>query len=94
MTVLSATRDLQSSFSLSSSHDAEGAVAGKKRARKEKAPKDPDAPKKPITSYMFYQDAKRKEMAAAHPNLAYKEVLRLMGQQWRELSEEEKAVSS
>jgi Trm5-related predicted tRNA methylase len=85
MAVLSATKDLQTAFSLAE-------AAGKKRRRKDKVAKDPDAPKKPITSYLFFQEAKRKEMSAKHPELPYKEVLKLLGVEWRSMSDADKEV--
>lgn len=88
MAALSATKDLQTTFSLSTAVQA----AGKKRGRKDKVAKDPDAPKKPITSYLFFQEAKRKELSAKHPELPYKEVLKLLGVEWRSMSDADKEV--
>lgn len=87
ISVLSATRDLATTFSLSSSGEN-----GRKRARKDKPAKDPDAPKKPITAYMIYQGAQREAMSAAHPDMQYKDILKLIGQDWKALTDAEKAV--
>lgn len=84
MAALSATKDLHTTFSLSTAVETT-----KKRRRKDK---DPDAPKRPITSYLIFQEAKRKEITAKHPELPYKEVLKLLGIEWKNMSDADKEV--
>ncbi|KAK2462280.1 hypothetical protein APHAL10511_005586 [Amanita phalloides] len=65
------------------------ADAPKRRKRK---PKDPNAPKRFASSYIFFQNEVRKELKASHPNMSNNELLGLISKQWQTLSEEEKAV--
>ena len=62
---------------------------GKKRKRGEK---DPDAPKRPGSAYLLYQNRIRKEMKETHPNLTYKELLNEIGKSWAGMSDEDKKV--
>jgi len=85
MAALSATKDLHITFSLS-----EG--SSQKRKRKEKVAKDPDAPKKPISSYLIFQEAKRKELMEQHPGSPYKEILKRLGVIWKNMSDAERSL--
>ena len=88
MAALSATKDLHTTFSLSTAIEG----SSQKRKRKEKVAKDPDAPKKPISSYLIFQEAKRKEMMEQHPGSPYKEILKRLGVIWKNMSDIEKEV--
>lgn len=84
MAALSATKDLHTTFS---------AIEGSsKRKRKDKVAKDPDAPKKPISSYLIFQEAKRKELMEQYPGSPYKEILKRLGVIWKGMSDAEKEV--
>jgi HMG (high mobility group) box len=82
--------------------DEDGAAAddgavngdGKKRKRqvKEKKPKDPNAPKRPPSAYLLYQNQVRKDVQAANPGIPYTEILGHISKAWAQLSEEEKTV--
>jgi len=68
-------------------------VAGKKRGRvpKEgKRVKDPNAPKRPATSYIMFQNDVREELRQRHPGLPYKELLGKVSEAWQGLAEEQK----
>ena len=69
---------------------------GKKRKRqvKEKKPKDPNAPKRPPSAYLLYQNQVRKEVQAANPNMAYSEILTYISRAWGQLSDKDKKVRS
>lgn len=64
--------------------------APKRRKRK---PKDPNAPKRPASSYIFFQNEVRKKIKASNPNISNSELLTMISKQWQEMSEEDKAVS-
>ncbi len=64
--------------------------APKRRKRK---PKDPNAPKRPASSYIFFQNEVRKKLKASNPNMSNSELLTMISKQWQEMSEEDKAVS-
>lgn len=55
-----------------------------------KKKKDPNAPKRGKSSYLFFCDAKRKEIKAENPDAKGVEVTKLLGAAWQELSDEEK----
>ncbi|EUC64981.1 HMG (high mobility group) box protein [Rhizoctonia solani AG-3 Rhs1AP] len=68
-------------------------VAGKKRGRvpKEgKRIKDPNAPKRPATSYIMFQNDIRDELRQKHPQLPYKELLGKVSEAWAVLGEDQK----
>ena len=56
-----------------------------------KKKKDPNAPKKPKSSYMKFCDVKRSEVMKAHPEAKMGDVSKHLGKMWKELSDEEKA---
>lgn len=59
-------------------------------SRKRKAPVDPDLPKKPITSYMLFYQAKKSKLLEKHPELSVIEISQKLGKRWRNLSDEKK----
>lgn len=69
---------------------------GKKRKREKKAKKikDPNAPKRPASAYLEFQNAVRAQFREADPNLAYSEVLRKIADTWSHMSADDKKVSS
>jgi len=66
-----------------------GSIPGgkKKRGKRER---DPNAPKRPASAYILFQNAVRQEMRAANPSADYKELARQIGDRWKNLSEEDK----
>lgn len=52
--------------------------------------KDPNAPKRPMTAYMFYANEQREPTKTKHPELSFGEVHKLIGEEWHKLSESEK----
>jgi transcriptional regulator HMO1 len=67
--------------------DAEG-----KRRRKIK-PKDPNAPKRPPSSYLLFQNEVRQELKAKHPNIPNNELLAKIAKAWSDMPKEQKDVS-
>ncbi|KAF9526265.1 hypothetical protein CPB83DRAFT_817278 [Crepidotus variabilis] len=63
--------------------------SGKKRKRNVK-PKDPNAPKRPASSYILFQNEVRKELKEQHPNLSNSDLLSLISEQWKNMSDEQK----
>jgi hypothetical protein len=66
--------------------------APKKRKRNTK-PRDPNAPKRPASSYILFQNEIRKPLKDKHPGLTNPELLNMISDLWKKMSEEEKAVS-
>jgi len=69
--------------------DAEG---GKKRKRSSK-PKDPNAPKRPASSYILFQNEIRAQLRQEFPHLSNPELLAVISDKWKNMSEAEKEVS-
>ena len=55
-----------------------------------RAKKDPSAPKRPMSAFLYYSQGKRREIKDANPTLKNTEVSRLLGEMWRAAPEEEK----
>ena len=60
--------------------------------KKKKTEKDPNAPKKPLTSYIIFCGDKRKSVTSAQPTMAPKDVSKKLAEIWNALSDSEKAV--
>lgn len=69
--------------------------AEKKRKRLDKkAAKDPNAPKRPASAYLLYQNECRDAVKSSMPEgTAYAETLKKIGEMWKELTPEAKQVS-
>jgi hypothetical protein len=63
-----------------------------KAAKAPKKIKDPNAPKRPPSAYLLYQNAVREEVKAAHPEASYGEILKLISEKWKQISPDEKKV--
>jgi HMG (high mobility group) box len=53
--------------------------------------KDPAAPKKACSSFLYFSQEKRTEIKTERPKLKNTDVSRLLGEMWRNLSDEERA---
>ncbi|TFK22190.1 HMG-box [Coprinopsis marcescibilis] len=67
----------------------EDADTGKKRKRVVK-PKDPNAPKRPASSYILFQNDVRNDLRKENPTLTNPELLALISDKWKNMTEEEK----
>jgi hypothetical protein len=54
--------------------------------------KDPNAPKKPLTSYMCFCKDKRLEIKVSNPGLKLPQISKMLGAAWKSLSEAEKGL--
>lgn len=70
-------------------HIQDGEGTKRKRVKK---PRDPDAPKRPPSSYLLFQNEVRQAMKKANPAMANHEILTTISQRWAEMSPEEKDV--
>lgn len=66
---------------------------GKKKRTVTKKKKDPNAPKRPPSSYLMFQNEIRKELKTQHPEIKHSELLTMISKQWAEMTDEQKAVS-
>ncbi|KAI0085590.1 high mobility group box domain-containing protein [Irpex rosettiformis] len=61
-----------------------------KPAGRGKAKKDPKAPKRALSAYMFFSQDWRERVKAENPDAGFGEIGKLLGARWKELSDEEK----
>jgi hypothetical protein len=66
----------------------------KKALRKErKANRDPNAPKRPPSAYLLFQNEIREDMRQRYKDLTYSDVLGKISEAWKALTEEQRKVS-
>ncbi|KIK07627.1 hypothetical protein K443DRAFT_167654 [Laccaria amethystina LaAM-08-1] len=63
---------------------------GTKKRKRIIKPKDPNAPKRPASSYILFQNDVRKDLKEMHPELNNADLLTLISDQWKNMSSEEK----
>ena len=59
--------------------------------KKTKAKKDPNAPKRPLTSFFIFTQEQRPKLVAAHPDATAPEIGKLAGAAWKALTEAQRA---
>ncbi|RLV93240.1 Non-histone chromosomal protein 6 [Spathaspora sp. JA1] len=64
------------------------AAAEKRKATRKK--KDPDAPKRSLSAYMFFANENRDIVRAENPGISFGQVGKLLGEKWKALSDDEK----
>lgn len=64
----------------------------KKRVVKEKKARDKDAPKRPASAYLLFQNEVRKDVKNEHPNMNNQELLNEVSRLWSAVSEKEKEM--
>jgi len=55
-----------------------------------RAKKDPSAPKRPMSAFLYFSQGKRRQIKEANPSMKNTEVSRLLGEMWRNAPESEK----
>ncbi|CCE65723.1 hypothetical protein TPHA_0M01480 [Tetrapisispora phaffii CBS 4417] len=60
----------------------------KKRTHRRK--KDPNAPKRAMSAYMFFANETRDIVRAENPDVSFGQIGRLLGEKWRALTDEDK----
>ncbi|KAF8495222.1 high mobility group box domain-containing protein, partial [Russula emetica] len=68
--------------------DIEG---GNKKRRTNRKTRDPDAPKRAASSYIFFQNDLRPELRKQHPDISTADILGRVKKQWAEMTPEQKA---
>ncbi|KAI0299761.1 high mobility group box domain-containing protein [Multifurca ochricompacta] len=63
----------------------------KKRRVANKKTRDPDAPKRAASSYIFFQNDLRQELRKQHPDISPAEIMARVSKQWAEMMPEQKA---
>ncbi|KAK0467803.1 uncharacterized protein EV420DRAFT_1501352, partial [Desarmillaria tabescens] len=69
--------------------DVEEPVVDGKRKRLVKT-KDPNAPRRPASTYLLFQNDMRKATKLEHPNITFQELTSLMSKMWSEMTAAEK----
>ncbi|PNW88436.1 hypothetical protein CHLRE_01g029450v5 [Chlamydomonas reinhardtii] len=64
---------------------------GGAKPKKERKKKDPNAPKKNLSAFMYFSNSNRDKVKAENPGIAFGEVGKLLGERWKAMSAEEKA---
>ncbi|CAO3592934.1 unnamed protein product [Absidia cylindrospora] len=54
--------------------------------------KDPNAPKRGLSAYMFFSQANRNKVKEENPDATFGQLGKILGQKWKEMSDEEKKV--
>lgn len=73
-----------------SSSDEDSDDEAPKKKKKKKKVRDPNLPKRPKTSFFFYMDVMRSQVAKEHPEMKVSERSKFLGGLWRNLTDEEK----
>ncbi|KAH6915481.1 high mobility group box domain-containing protein [Coprinopsis sp. MPI-PUGE-AT-0042] len=63
---------------------------GSKKRKRTSKPKDPNAPKRPASSYILFQNDIRTELKKQNPNLSNPQLLSLISDKWKNMTDEEK----
>ncbi|KAI9888986.1 MAG: type I protein arginine N-methyltransferase Rmt1 [Vezdaea aestivalis] len=56
-----------------------------------KAKKDPNAPKRGLSAYMFFANEQRENVRSENPGIAFGQVGKVLGERWKALSEKQRA---
>ncbi|KAM0747747.1 hypothetical protein T439DRAFT_328412 [Meredithblackwellia eburnea MCA 4105] len=63
---------------------------GAKAEKAAKPKKDPNAPKRPLSAYMFFSQENRNAIKDENPNASFGDVGKLLGAKWKDMSDAEK----
>ena len=85
-----ATKQKNSTKNSKADNEKNGGKASKQK--KQKAEKDPNAPKKPLTAFMLYTNARRPDVTKKSPGVKITEISSLIGNEWNDLTEDEKNI--
>ncbi|EIE79999.1 hypothetical protein G6F46_001817 [Rhizopus delemar] len=58
--------------------------------KKKRGKKDPNAPKRALSAYMFFSQANREKVIKENPEAKFGEIGKILGAKWKEMTEEEK----
>jgi len=63
---------------------------GTRRAKGSKKKKDPNAPKRGLSAYMFFANEQRENVRSENPGIAFGQVGKVLGERWKALSEKQR----
>ncbi|RSL67417.1 hypothetical protein CEP54_003263 [Fusarium duplospermum] len=68
------------------------ADAGKRgKVTKKRGKKDPNAPKRGLSAYMFFANEQRENVREENPGISFGQVGKLLGERWKALNEKQRA---
>lgn len=89
--LLNSSESSASSEANASSNGSAGAASGTTDKTKKKKPeRDPNAPKRNLSSYMLYSQSVRPDVVKQHPNVRPVDIAKLIGEKWNALTDKEK----
>ncbi|KAK4224590.1 Non-histone chromosomal protein 6 [Podospora fimiseda] len=68
-------------------------AAAKKKVdtTKRRAKKDPNAPKRGLSAYMFFANEQRENVREENPGVSFGQVGKILGERWKALSDKQRA---
>ncbi|KAF7802947.1 FACT complex subunit SSRP1 [Senna tora] len=81
-------KEVSSKASTSKKKSKDGDEDGKKKKQKKK--KDPNAPKRALSGFMFFSQMERENLKKTNPGISFTDVGRVLGEKWKKMSAEEK----
>lgn len=71
--------------------DADGhAEPAPATTKKTKAKKDPNAPKRSLSAYMFFANENREDVRSDNPGITFGQIGKVLGERWKALSDEDR----
>ena len=67
------------------------APKAEKTKRKQKKDKDPNAPKRGCSGYIFFSNSRREAVKKENPNIDHKQIIAVISKEWNALSDKDKA---
>jgi len=61
------------------------------KGRTEKKKKDPNAPKRGLSAYMFFANEQRDNVRDENPGISFGQVGKLLGERWKALNDKQRA---
>ncbi|KAK2377187.1 FACT complex subunit SSRP1 [Trifolium repens] len=83
-------KDLPSNSKASSSKKKSKDADEDGKKRKPKKKKDPNAPKRALSGFMFFSQMERENLKKTNPGISFTDVGRVLGEKWKKMSAEEK----
>jgi len=65
---------------------------GEKKPKKQKKDRDPNHPKQPKNPYLYFAEKMRSEISRENPTVGGRDLNKLIGQKWKEMTEEHKIL--
>jgi len=67
------------------------AKGGRGKVEKKKSKKDPNAPKRGLSAYMFFANEQRDNVREENPGISFGQVGKILGERWKALNDKQRA---